>query len=305
MVFDSLDSIEINPKSIEFRSVLYECEDRLHHYITSEFNLKKLTGPILLDASDTLNDMLNGVNQGPIEFKSNGRQYQIAQSLAKYKRWILNEERKRNPETTVKGIAFRMNALRPTEIEDYKHTISVRQIDWEMYVDESNYHLDFFYGIIRRMWSSIVKLNTEVLQNKFVTLHPEVFFITTEELAKLYPELSDEEREDAIVREHKVVFVSRIKKERSFEYDNRKKNGDLLILHRGNALEIFSGGLRVNAKRLRIQAEEDNQPLRGPYHESILSGEMCLTLGGGLGIERVLMLLFNAEDIHLVSAPSA
>jgi aspartate--ammonia ligase len=62
-------------------------------------------------------------------------------------------------------------------------------------------------------------------------------------------------------------------------------------------------GIRVDAKSLRKQLELSGQldSLRFPYHKGIVSGELPLSIGGGIGQSRTLMLLLKKAHLGEVS----
>jgi len=54
-------------------------------------------------------------------------------------------------------------------------------------------------------------------------------------------------------------------------------------------------GIRVNAETLRQQLDLTHQSdfLRFPYHQAIIRNELPLSIGGGIGQSRTLMLLLK------------
>jgi aspartate--ammonia ligase len=63
-------------------------------------------------------------------------------------------------------------------------------------------------------------------------------------------------------------------------------------------------GIRVDADSLRAQLEMSGQTdmLSLPYHQGITSGKLPLSIGGGIGQSRTLMLLLRKAHIGEVSA---
>ena len=63
---------------------------------------------------------------------------------------------------------------------------------------------------MRRIYEAI-KVTENKLYVEFPQIEPmlpeEIFFIHSEELRAMYPELSPKERENEIVRQHKAVFI--------------------------------------------------------------------------------------------------
>ena len=137
-----------------------------------------------------------------------------------------------------------------------------------------------------------------------------VFFITTQQLEDLYPDLTPKEREDAICRKHQTVFLMQIGDQlksgqrhdgRAPDYDDWQLNGDLLVYYPllDRSFELSSMGIRVDEKSLVSQCEKANasERLNYPFHKQILEGKLPLTIGGGIGQSRLCMLLLNKAHI--------
>ena len=62
-------------------------------------------------------------------------------------------------------------------------------------------------------------------------------------------------------------------------------------------------GVRVTAQTLQQQLELSGQLafLELPYHQGILSGDLPLSIGGGIGQSRTLMLLLRKAHLGEVS----
>jgi aspartate--ammonia ligase len=67
--------------------------------------------------------------------------------------------------------------------------------------------------------------------------------------------------------------------------------------------ELTSMGIRVNAQTLPKQLEITGQTdfLKYPYHRAIVNGELPLSIGGGIGQSRTLMLLLRKAHLGEVS----
>jgi len=98
-------------------------------------------------------------------------------------------------------------------------------------------------------------------------LPEDIFFITTQELEDMYPELSPKEREDAIAKEKKAIFLMKIggvlksgKKHdgRAPDYDDWTLNGDIILWYPllERSFEISSMGIRVDENSLLSQLKE-------------------------------------------------
>ena len=141
-------------------------------------------------------------------------------------------------------------------------------------------------------------------------LPDEISFITTQELEDMYPNLSEKEREDAICRERKAVFLMGIgdtlksgKKHdgRSPDYDDWSLNGDILFYYPllDKAFELSSMGIRVDKKTLESQLIKANCQERKnlPFHQLLLNEELPQTIGGGIGQSRICMFFLQKAHI--------
>ena len=126
----------------------------------------------------------------------------------------------------------------------------------------------------------------------------------------MYPDLTPKERENAVCREHKTVFIQQIGGKlrsgqrhdgRAPDYDDWALNGDLLFWHEPLqcALELSSMGIRVDEKSLAAQLKEAGCEERAelPFHKMLLAGELPLTMGGGIGQSRLCMLLLGKAHV--------
>ena len=146
-------------------------------------------------------------------------------------------------------------------------------------------------------------------------LQRQVTFVTTQELEDRYPELTPKQRETAFVKEHPTTFIIGIggalksgqrHDGRSPDYDDWTMNGDILFWNDvlGCAFELSSMGIRVDPESLDRQltiAGCDDRRSR-TYHKMLLSGELPLTIGGGIGQSRLSMLLLGKAHIGEVQA---
>ena len=135
------------------------------------------------------------------------------------------------------------------------------------------------------------------------------------ELEDMYPDKTPGEREQIIGKEKKTVFVigigDRLKSgtvhdKRSPDYDDWKLDGDLLIYDKvlDKTIEISSMGIRVDEISLKEQLKKADcmDRIKFPYHQQILKKELPYSIGGGIGLSRVLMLILEKEHIAEVQA---
>ena len=289
---------------------IYEMQ-RAIEFIKSNFqmnlgnalNLRRVSAPLFVDENSGLNDNLNGVER-PVSFdipdvKANG---QVVHSLAKWKRLAL----KRYCFREGKGLFTDMNAIRRDEELDNLHSIYVDQWDWEKVISPEDRNLNYLKATVRSIVGAICE-TSDALQIAFPSLHTricrDVYFVTSQELEDRYPQLTPKEREDAICKEHKTVFLMQIGKYlksgqrhdgRAPDYDDWELNGDILFWNDvlGRSFEISSMGIRVDAqsldRQLTIANCNDRRTL--PFHTMLLNGELPLTIGGGIGQSRLCML---------------
>jgi len=137
-----------------------------------------------------------------------------------------------------------------------------------------------------------------------------VKFITSQELEDMYPNYNDKQRENAITREYKTVFISQIggalksgkpHDSRAPDYDDWQLNGDILFWHDtlDAPMEISSMGIRVDAATLDNQltiAGCQNRREKD-YHKALLADKLPLTIGGGIGQSRLSMLLLQKAHV--------
>ena len=278
--------------------------------ICAALHLKRVTAPLFVDPKTGLNDDLSGVER-PVSFDipATGIDAQVVHSLAKWKRLALHDY----GFFVGNGLVTDMNAIRRDEELDNIHSIYVDQWDWEKVIDRDMRTTEYLEDTVRRIVSAICGTLDE-LKWQFSGLNTElcrdVHFITSQELYDLYPDLTAKQRENVITRQYKTVFIKQIGGKlrhgephdgRAPDYDDWALNGDLLMWHDGlgMALEISSMGIRVDEaamdRQLRLAGCDDRREL--PFHKALLSGELPLTIGGGIGQSRLCMLMMGCAHI--------
>lgn len=288
--------------------------------LSSTLRLRRVTAPLFVLQGTGLNDDLNGVENAvsfPIQ-DMNGAVAEVVHSLAKWKRVTLAEYCIADGY----GIYTDMNAIRAHEELDNLHSLYVDQWDWERVITAGERSVAFLKRIVRDIYSAI--LHTEfTLSECYPQLKPslpeKIKFIHSEELRKLYPELSPKEREEAITKEYGAVFIIGIGNElgdgkphdnRAPDYDDYTTpneegfyglNGDLMIWSDvlGKAMELSSMGIRVDREALLHQLEKSGKEERKElyFHRRMLAGELPLSIGGGIGQSRLCMLLLKKAHI--------
>ncbi|MBR2907287.1 MAG: aspartate--ammonia ligase [Clostridia bacterium] len=282
---------------------------------SSALNLKRVSAPLFVTEASGLNDNLNGYER-PVSFDvpAIGVDAQVVHSLAKWKRLAL----KRYNFNVGGGLYTDMNAIRRDEDLDNIHSIYVDQWDWEKIITKDNRNLDYLKLIVRAIVRAIVETNDQ-LRVRFPQLNteldPNVTFVTTQELEDLYPDLTGSQRETEFVRTHKTAFIMQIGGKlrsgkphdgRAPDYDDWQLNGDLMFWNDvlGRAFEISSMGIRVDAESLDRQLTLAGCDARRelPFHKMLLSDELPLTIGGGIGQSRLCMLMMGCAHIGEVQS---
>ncbi|MBZ5652988.1 MAG: aspartate--ammonia ligase, partial [Acidobacteriia bacterium] len=87
--------------------------------------------------------------------------------------------------------------------------------------------------------------------------------------------------------------------------DTHGLNGDILVWNpvTKRRHELTSMGIRVTADALKRQLQMAGQSdfLHLPYHQAILNHQIPLSIGGGIGQSRTLMLLLRKAHLGEVS----
>ncbi len=292
-------------KAVKIIKDIFEIE------LAKALNLERVSAPLFVTRDSGLNDDLNGV-EVPVRFEFEGKTAEIVHSLAKWKRLALKEY----GFEPHRGLYTDMNAIRACEEPDNFHSIYVDQWDWEVVIDRQDRNLEYLKQTVRNIASAISdtqQLLTKTYAKAQTMFLPdsEVLFISSSELEARYPDLSAKERENAIVREHSPVFITQIgdvlplsgkpHDGRAPDYDDWSLNGDLLYYFAplDCAIEVSSMGIRVDEKSLDEQLKKAHAESRRdlPFHKALLSGQLPLTIGGGIGQSRICMLMLQKAHI--------
>ncbi len=283
--------------------------------LSSALNLKRVSAPLFVTEESGLNDNLNGYER-PVSFDvpAIGEDAQVVHSLAKWKRLAL----KRYNFVVGNGLYTDMNAIRRDEELDNIHSIYVDQWDWEKIITKESRNIEYLKLIVSAIIDALYNTNNRLkvhFPQLHTTINRDVKFITSQELEDMYPDMTPVERENAITRECGTVFIMQIggalrsgkpHGTRAPDYDDWQLNGDILVWNEvlGNALEISSMGIRVDAESLSRQLEiaNCNQRRELPFHKMLLADELPLTIGGGIGQSRLCMLLMGCAHIGEVQS---
>ncbi|MCD7819251.1 MAG: aspartate--ammonia ligase [Lachnospiraceae bacterium] len=279
--------------------------------LCAALHLKRVTAPLFVDPATGLNDNLNGVER-PVDFDipSVHQHAEVVHSLAKWKRMAL----KQYDFYVGNGLVTDMNAIRRDEELDNLHSVYVDQWDWEKVIDESMRNTAYLQDTVNRIVGAVCgtldELKWQFPELEHIELKREVTFLTTQQLEDAYPDLTPKQRENEVARQYKTVFLMQIgdllksgekHDGRAPDYDDWALNGDLIFWHDtlGQALELSSMGIRVNAQSLAEQLKKAGCEERAslPFHQMLLHNELPLTIGGGIGQSRLCMLLLGKAHV--------
>jgi aspartate--ammonia ligase len=203
----------------------------------------------------------------------------------------------------------------------------VDQWDWEYVIAQKDRNLDFLKYIVRKIYE-VLKRTEYVVYENYSNIKPvlphDITFFHSEELLMQYPHLSPREREFEAVRKHGAIFVigiggmlanGEIHDGRAPDYDDwstptaegfRGLNGDIILWNPvlEIAFEISSMGIRVDKDTLLKQLELTETLGRKElqFHKRLISGELPLSIGGGIGQSRICMYYLRKCHIGEVQA---
>jgi len=321
----------------ETQKAIFHLRRYIEDNLCKELGLMMVQVPLIVDVEAGVNDMLDrDGSRTPIQFHiSNDRDKhpidaQVVQAATKWKRVALKQFECRPGE----GICTDMRAVRKDYFLDHDHSAYVDQWDWERVVTAEQRNVEFLKSIVRKIWKVLVGAE-KFAQEMFPALrHPEypnlpeeLTFLHAEEILAMYPDLPRKRRETAILQKYPAVFIIGIgwplkdgypHEMRAADYDDwitdtrdethrdtHGLNGDILVWNyvTQRRHELSSMGIRVNAETLRKQLEMSNllDNLRFPYHQGIVNNELPLSIGGGIGQSRTLMLLLRKAHLGEVS----
>ena len=291
-------------------------KDYFQGQLAAQLNLLRVSAPLFVDPASGLNDNLNGVER-PVSFdikEQPGMNAEVVQSLAKWKRYALQKYGFSHGE----GLYTDMNAIRRDEVTDNIHSIFVDQWDWEKIIHKDERHLDTLKDTVRKVYSALRKTEKYMsIQYDYIQeiLPKDIFFITTQELADMFPEYSPKEREYYIAKAKGAVCIMQIgdvlengerHDGRAPDYDDWALNADIVVYFPvlDIALELSSMGIRVDAQSLRSQLQKANAMDRAelPFQKAILNEELPYTIGGGIGQSRICMFFLRKAHIGEVQS---
>lgn len=292
-------------------------KDFFQNLLSQRLNLSRVSAPLFVDPDSGLNDNLNGVER-PVTFdikEQNGREAEVVQSLAKWKRYAL----KKYGFSYGEGLYTDMNAIRRDEITDNIHSIFVDQWDWEKIIKKDERTLATLMDTVKIVYKCLRKTEKYMaIQYDYIEeiLPHDIFFVTTQELADMFPDNTPKEREYYIAKAKGAVCIMQIgdvlengerHDGRAPDYDDWSLNADIVVYYPvlDIALELSSMGIRVDKKALLSQLKkagcEDRKDL--PFQKAIINEELPYTIGGGIGQSRICM--FFLRKVHIGEVQSS
>jgi aspartate--ammonia ligase len=315
---------------------LYEAKRLIEDRLCEELHLQPVQVPLIVDVASGVNDYLDrDGSRTPVRFHiSNDRDVhpvdaEVVQAATKWKRMALREFAMGPGE----GLLTDMRAIRKDYFLDHDHSAYVDQWDWEQAILPEWRTLPFLTATVRAIWTVLKEAETHLhrrfprLAEAYPPLPDELHFVHAEDVLAAYPELPRKQRETELLQEHPAVFVYGIGWQladgyphelRAADYDDWSTetvsadgrpmhglNGDILVWNpvTRRRHELSSMGIRVTKESLRRQLELAGQLdfLELPYHQAILRDEIPLSIGGGIGQSRVMMLLLRKAHLGEVS----
>lgn len=283
--------------------------------LSKNLNLKRVSAPLFVSRNIGINDDLTG-KERPVNFDipDLDTDAEVVQSLAKWKRVAL----KKYSFHDYKGLWTDMNAIRRDELLDNLHSIYVDQWDWEKIIHDEDRNIQYLKQTVKDIAEAIYDTH-QALVKKYPSIKSkikkDVYFITSQKLEEIYPDLTPKQRENEICKKYKTVFIIGIGEKlksgkahdfRAPDYDDWSLNGDLLYYHKtlDCSLEISSMGIRVNPETLLVQLKKAKKLERTglQYHQMLLNNELPQTIGGGIGQSRLCMLLLGCAHIGEVQS---
>ena len=185
-------------------------KDSFEKKLAESLNLIRVSAPLFVADDSGLNDDLNGTERAVgFDLLDGGEKASIVHSLAKWKRYAL----KRYGFEKGCGLYTDMNAIRRDEMMDNVHSIYVDQWDWEMVIDKCERNVETLKNTVKKIVLAVCETKRLVSEQYPVLkaeISDDVYFITSEELLRLYPSLNPKQRENEICKKYGTVFVMQI-----------------------------------------------------------------------------------------------
>ena len=326
----------LNPK--ETQKAVFAAKNYIEENLCKELNLIPVTVPLIVDSDSGVNDYLDrDGSRGPIQFhisndnNKNPIDAEVVQAATKWKRMALRQFGMEPGE----GLLTDMRAVRKDYFLDHDHSAYVDQWDWELAITEEQRNLRYLKQVVEKIWKVLKGAEAHVQEcfpdlktDKYHNLPDKLTFMHAEDILDSCPDLPRMGRETEILKEYPAIFIYGIgwtlkdgypHELRAADYDDwvtetvaedgrpmHGLNGDILVWNpvTKRRHELTSMGIRVNAETLKKQLEITGQLdfLKFPYHQAITKNEIPLSIGGGIGQSRTIMLLLKKAHLGEVSA---
>jgi aspartate--ammonia ligase len=325
----------LGPK--ETMQALYAAKRLIEDRLCEELNLTLVQVPLIVDVTSGVNDYLDrDGSRTPVRFHisndhdRNPIDAEVVQAATKWKRMALAQFGMGPGE----GLITDMRAVRKDYFLDHDHSAYVDQWDWELAITPEQRTLPYLNEVVQRIWNVLKETETFLHERfpaladpRYPALPDELTFVHAEDVLARWPDLPRKQRETQLLQEHPAVFIYGIgwpladglpHELRAADYDDwttettsadgrpmHGLNGDILtwnpVTRRRH--ELSSMGVRVTKESLRLQLELSGQLdfLELPYHQAILNDEVPLSIGGGIGQSRTMMLLLRKAHLGEVS----
>ena len=321
----------------ETQRAIFTAKNFIEENLCRELNLMMVTVPLIVEAATGVNDLLDrDGSRTPVGFRiandhgKNPVAAEVVQAATKWKRLALKQFGLGPGE----GLCTDMRAVRKDYFLDPDHSAYVDQWDWELAITEEQRRLAFLKNCVEKIWK-VIKGADDFLRDLFPSLKAGPYpplpdrltFMHAEDLLARYPDLPRKQRETAILQKHPAIFIYGIgwtladgfpHELRAPDYDDwvtetvsedgrrcHGLNGDILVWNpvTRRRHELMSGGIRVNTDTLHRQLELTGHQdwLSLPYHRAVSNDEVPLSIGGGIGQSRTIMLLLRKAHLGEVS----
>ncbi len=320
----------LSPKDTQ--KAIQMVKDYIEKGLCEELNLFRVECPLILETASGMNDYLDrDGSRTPIDFQCGlglpaKIDAQVVQAATKWKRWALKQYQCDVGE----GLYTDMRAVRKDYFLDHDHSSYVDQWDWEQVITADQRNLDFLKEVVRKLWKVLKGAEQLAFEHfpalrsdKYPELPEELKFLHAEEILEMYPDLPRKQRETKVIQEYPAIFIIGVgwvlkdgypHEMRAADYDDWctptiEKDGEMMHGLNGDILvwnpvtkrrhELTSMGIRVTKETLKQQLEISGQQhfLELPYHKMILSDEIPLSIGGGIGQSRTYMLLLRKAHL--------
>jgi aspartate--ammonia ligase len=325
----------LGPK--ETMQALYAAKRLIEDRLSEELNLTLVQVPLIVDVTSGVNDYLDrDGSRTPVKFHiSNDHDLhpidaEVVQAATKWKRMALAQFGMGPGE----GLITDMRAVRKDYFLDHDHSAYVDQWDWEQAIAPEQRTLTYLTDVVQRIWKVLKETETflharfpALADPRYPALPDELTFVHAEDVLARWPDLPRKQRETQLLQEHPAVFIYGIgwpladglpHELRAADYDDwttettsvdgrpmHGLNGDILVWNpiTRRRHELSSMGVRVTKESLRLQLELSGQLdfLELPYHQAILNDDVPLSIGGGIGQSRTMMLLLRKAHLGEVS----